>query len=56
MPKHDELRNSCTEAISRLSNLGMAIKTARVTLFGAGLANLLNGDSYALRRIERTAG
>lgn len=45
MPKHDELRNSCIEAISRLSNLGMAIKTAGVTLFGAGLANLLNSST-----------
>lgn len=44
MSNYDFLKQATTEAITRMSNLGMAIKTAGITLFGAGVVNYLNSS------------
>lgn len=53
MSNNEQLMSFCTEAIARMSNLGMAIKTAGVTLFGAGVANLLGSSGGDLTCIQR---
>lgn len=42
MSNSEFLRQSTVEATNRMSNLGMTVKTAGVTLFGAGVVNFLS--------------
>lgn len=38
------LHSTCQDLVSRMSNLGMTIKTAGVAFFGAGVAHYLTSD------------
>lgn len=50
-----DLRAMCQNAINRISNLGMTIKTTGMAFFGAGIAHLATTDLTITTQKQRTA-